>query len=299
MKRIKTALASLMALVMIIACGQFIGVTEVQAASATITVYNAQYVSDVSAALKETFGDEVSNAQFYISNDATVVDVRINSSDTMVLYGLADVDAAGNGDPTYTESYTTSQRLNIGQDMKTYKSNEGVVACGVMYASDLDTYYVFITQKQATQLGLSVQGTSTDNSNCTMYRLYNPNSGEHFYTANVVEKNYLVSIGWSDEGTGWTAPACSGTPVYRVYNPNAGDHHYTTNVAEKNNLVALGWNDEGIGWYSDEAESSVLYRMYNPNCTGAGAHHYTTNYEEAKNLNNIGWRYEGHAWYGL
>ena len=71
-----------------------------------------------------------------------------------------------------------------------------------------------------------------DNQNgyVDMYRLYNPNSGEHFYTANPAEKNNLVSLGWRYEGIGWTAPKKSNTPVYRLYNPNSGDHHYTVNV---------------------------------------------------------------------
>lgn len=33
-----------------------------------------------------------------------------------------------------------------------------------------------------------------------MYRLYNPNSGEHFYTGYTSEKNHLVEVGWKDEG---------------------------------------------------------------------------------------------------
>ena len=36
-----------------------------------------------------------------------------------------------------------------------------------------------------------------------MYRLYNPNSGEHFYTASKGERNHLISLGWNDEGIGW------------------------------------------------------------------------------------------------
>ena len=83
----------------------------------------------------------------------------------------------------------------------------------------------------------------------SMYRLYNPNSGEHFYTKDMTEKNHLVSLGWKYEGIGWTAPSYSNTPVYRLYNPNAGEHHYTLDKKEKNNLVKVGWNYEGIGWY--------------------------------------------------
>jgi uncharacterized protein YjdB len=131
-----------------------------------------------------------------------------------------------------------------------------------------------------------------------MYRLYNPNSGEHFYTKNVNEKNYLSSIGWNYEGIGWTAPASSNTPVYRLYNPNAGDHHYTMNGAEKDNLVSSGWNYEGIGWYSDDNKTVPLYRQYNPNAS-TGTHNYTTSKSENDHLADVGWRPEGIGWYGM
>ena len=130
-----------------------------------------------------------------------------------------------------------------------------------------------------------------------MHRLYNPNSGEHFYTATTGEKNHLVKVGWRYEGIGWIAPS-SGHAVYRLYNPNAGDHHYTMNANEKNHLVKVGWRYEGIGWYSDTKMTVPLYRAYNPNAK-AGSHNYTVNYAEQKNLLRVGWRDEGIAWYGI
>lgn len=126
-----------------------------------------------------------------------------------------------------------------------------------------------------------------------MYRVYNPNSGEHFYTQNVAEKNNLVSKGWRYEGIGWNGPT-SGNPVYRLYNPNAGDHHYTLHAYEKDNLIKKGWRYEGISWYSGGPNS--LHRLYNPNAK-AGSHHYTLNTNEKNNLVKHGWRYEGLAWY--
>ncbi len=130
-----------------------------------------------------------------------------------------------------------------------------------------------------------------------MYRLYNPNSGEHFYTADANEKDHLAWIGWKYEGIGWNAPV-NGKPVYRMYNPNAGDHHYTTDSSERDSLIWVGWNYEGIGWYSYETPQVPLYRLYNPNATGAGSHHYTTDASERDNLARIGWRNEGIGWYG-
>jgi hypothetical protein len=130
-----------------------------------------------------------------------------------------------------------------------------------------------------------------------MHRLYNPNSGEHFYTANTVERDKVKSAGWRYEGIGWTAPE-SGDPVYRLYNPNAGDHHYTLHLYEKNHLVKVGWKYEGIGWYSDKNKSIPLYRAYNPNAK-AGSHNYTVNNNEQQTLLRAGWRNEGIAWYGV
>ncbi|MDO4621396.1 MAG: C1 family peptidase [Eubacteriales bacterium] len=131
-----------------------------------------------------------------------------------------------------------------------------------------------------------------------MYRLYNPNSGEHFYTAAAAERNHLTSVGWKYEGIGWTAPSKSTIPVYRLYNPHAGDHHYTRSAGEKNNLVSLGWKYEGIGWYSDPKKRVPLYRQYNPNAV-TGTHNYTTSKAENNYLVRIGWKAEGIGWYGM
>ena len=300
MRKFKRVAALVLAAVVVFVSGQFLGTTKVEAAGGIqLTMLNAQATSTPSVVQQQLAYEGLNSSYIegsYIVSDATFIKLKYVSI------------GGENGILPYTIKGGLSEdgyEMNSGSGtyrFSSIKEKAGAYADGylLVYGTDDDfKIVVLVPQSKAGVNGLSAAGTKTDDSTCTMYRLYNPNSGEHFYTANAGEKDMLVSVGWNYEGTGWTAPAYSGTPVYRVYNPNAGDHHYTTNAAEKNNLVALGWNDEGIGWYSDEAESSVLYRMYNPNCTGAGAHHYTTNYEEAKNLNNIGWRYEGHAWYGL
>ena len=130
-----------------------------------------------------------------------------------------------------------------------------------------------------------------------LHRLYNPNSGEHFFTASAYERDAVVAAGWTYEGEGWTAPE-TGDPVYRLYNPNAGEHHYTRSAEERDMLIATGWNDEGVGWFSDEAETVPLYRVYNPNAF-ANNHHYTASAAERDWLVGLGWQDEGIAWYGL
>ncbi|MGI6118424.1 MAG: hypothetical protein ACOYBC_08535 [Bilifractor sp.] len=145
---------------------------------------------------------------------------------------------------------------------------------------------------------VEVQTVRAAGTSCKpMYRLYNPNTGEHFYTGNLTERNNVIRAGWHDEGIGWYAPV-SGDPVYRLYNPVAGDHHYTMNASERNHLVSVGWKYEGVGWYSDQNHSVPLYRQYNANAK-TGCHNYTTSKSENDHLCSIGWRGEGTAWYGV
>ena len=130
-----------------------------------------------------------------------------------------------------------------------------------------------------------------------MYRLYNPNSGEHFYTASTIERDAVITAGWNDEGIGWTAPT-EGIQVYRLYNSFAGEHHYTTSCEERDMLVSVGWTWEDGGWFSDPNESVPLYRAYNPNAF-ANNHHYTTDRGEFETLLSLGWQDEGVGWHGV
>lgn len=128
-----------------------------------------------------------------------------------------------------------------------------------------------------------------------VYRLYNPNSGEHFYTIDENEKNYLASIGWKYEGIGWYSSNV-GEDVYRLYNSNVGDHHYTKDINEVNYLCGLGWKLEGAAFCSDGF--SPIYRRYNSNAD-AGAHFFTADRNEGNYLVSIGWHDEAVAFYGF
>lgn len=89
-------------------------------------------------------------------------------------------------------------------------------------------------------------------SSSPVYRLYNPNAGDHHYTLSSTERDRLVALGWKDEGIGWYSDTEQTVPVYRQYNPNAmtGSHNFTTNENEDQGLRKLGWSREGIDWYA-------------------------------------------------
>lgn len=133
-----------------------------------------------------------------------------------------------------------------------------------------------------------------------MYRLYNKNTGEHFYTRSAFERDSLIKGGWNNEETGWTAPT-SGTAVYRVYNPNAkgGNHYYTANRYEADNLVKGGWKWDNGGksvFYS--GGKIPVYVAYNPNETASGSHNYTSSSFEQQSLLKVGWKFGKIQFYG-
>jgi hypothetical protein len=126
-----------------------------------------------------------------------------------------------------------------------------------------------------------------------MLRIYNPNSGEHFYTKDENERRHLILKGWLSEGIGWVAPT-TGKNVYRLYNKNGGEHYYTLSIKERNKLVKLKWRYEGVGWKS--GGKTKIYCQYNKN-QFANNHNFTPVYSEHKNLVRKGWKSQGVAWY--
>lgn len=130
-----------------------------------------------------------------------------------------------------------------------------------------------------------------------IYRVYNPNSGEHLHTMNWHEKENLVRHGWRYEGVSMKVGS-SGRELYRAYNPNTGEHLWTLNWNEIKNVTRHGWRYEGVAWRTPWS-GLPMYRVFNPNARNAGSHHYTLLQSERDNLKRRGWRDEGVAWYAL
>jgi len=200
-----------------------------------------------------------------------------------------------------TINHSTKENNNMINNTINTHNNIIRIACFIMLTVFNIMFLTIITSTQAY--------ADTDNADLTpMYRLYNPNSGEHFYTSSKEERTSVLNAGWNDEGIGWSAPnpqrfnAVPIIPVYRLYNANGGEHHYTTSKNEHDVLISVGWRDEGIGWYSLKNNSRrfvMLKREYNPNAF-ANNHNYTVSTFEHTTLVNVHkWRDEGNAWYGV
>ncbi len=211
-------------------------------------------------------------------------------------YGNGNITQLASGKtltvPFKIEDYSETDSYKV---VRKHTEPDGSESTAVLETKKLGNgWYSFDSDRFSQFIVVRIPGDATE----TMYRLYNPNSGEHFYTKEENERNTLIQIGWRDEGIGWTGPS-KGKPVYRLYNRNAGDHHYTMDERERAVLIEIGWEDEGICWYSaNEEGGKPLYRLYNPNCIGAGAHHYTAYEHEKDVLIQAGWRDEDIAWYG-
>jgi len=122
-----------------------------------------------------------------------------------------------------------------------------------------------------------------------VYRMYNPNSGEHMLTAMIEEADALLGMGWKSEGVAFIAPKESDKAVYRMY---AGMHTYITDIGELHLLCENNWRFEGVAFHS--GGSIPVYRVYNPN---NGDHVFTVAPDEKDNLISLGWSDEGTAFF--
>lgn len=147
------------------------------------------------------------------------------------------------------------------------------------------------TKPRVLSHGYGPTGTIT-----TVYRLYHPGTGDHFYTNNSFEVNSAQSGDYRFENNiGATFENGAGT-LFRLYNQAAADHFYTTNPAERTAAIAGGYASEGDVGKCD-ASSGVdnlrpVYRLWHPGITD---HFYTLSAAERDSAAASGYQFEGIA----
>src|SRR5262249_5611002 len=94
-----------------------------------------------------------------------------------------------------------------------------------------------------------------------LYRLFNPTSGDHFYTTSAAERDSAVaSFGYQNEGIAgyvFASQAAGTTPLYRLLNTVNGDHFYTTSAAERDSDIAAAANERITPTVSDAANRAT------------------------------------------
>lgn len=142
------------------------------------------------------------------------------------------------------------------------------------------------------------QETPPASGKLLVYRFYIPQTGSHFWTTDLNERDSMIRAGYDYEGVAWYSSSnTSDKPVYRLYAPTLNQHLYTTDLNEKAILLASGgWIDEGVSEYvSPTPTASPVYRLYAPSLA---THLYTQDpAERSRLIASGGWNDEGVAWY--
>jgi uncharacterized protein (DUF1800 family) len=121
-----------------------------------------------------------------------------------------------------------------------------------------------------------------------VYRFYNRETGTHFYTMSLAERDGVVQAypQFAYEAAAFAAlaqPRADTVPVFRFYNKNTGTHFYTVSASERDGIVRYypQFVYEGAAFHAlpvDGADGRVpVFRFFNK---GTGAHFYTASTAE-------------------
>ena len=149
-----------------------------------------------------------------------------------------------------------------------------------------------------------VEPADADNSAFQVYRFYNTQTGSHFFTTSLAERNSVIEnldpLSFEGNSFDSNATEANGTAVFRFFNFANSAHFYTANAGEAAGLRQdSNFRDEGISYYaSDDASNggTELFRFFN---TLNGTHFYTVSATERDNIiSTLGhYNYEGTAFY--
>lgn len=146
----------------------------------------------------------------------------------------------------------------------------------------------------------SLTGTPDPNA---IYRFYNTQTGTHFYTNAVTERDAVLNnlASFQFEGTAFASTGNAGHSVWRFYNTQTGTHFYTIDDAERDaiqsGLPQFQFEGEAYKAGTDSgAGLDPLYRFFNEQ---TGAHFFTASQTERDTVANTlpQFKYEGIAYY--
>lgn len=131
----------------------------------------------------------------------------------------------------------------------------------------------------ALALAASLAQAATD----AVYRFYNRDTGTHFYTLSVTERDAVIRAfpQFAYEGATFAAPSDeAGTaPVFRFYNTRTGTHFYTVSPSERDGIIAyyphMAYEGAAFRAFAEPGSDGrvAVFRFFNRN---TGAHFYTT-----------------------
>lgn len=138
------------------------------------------------------------------------------------------------------------------------------------------------------------------------YRFFNAQTGAHFYTINLAERDLVIATmpQFQYEGPAFTVSATPQDgllPVYRFLNTATGVHLYTISEAEKTHIQANlpTYQLEGVAYHASAVGGVGLKPLYRFYRSDRGFHFYSASYQERDTVIDTlcTYRYEGTSYY--
>lgn len=124
------------------------------------------------------------------------------------------------------------------------------------------------------QSGFSVYVDTVPGSR-PIHRLYNLNTGRHYYTTSNGERDYLVSLGgWlfeKEEGYLFSSATSGANEVFRLYNSSSGVHLYTTNSVMKDAVLAMTSGNTGVHPWARHSSLGYAFPVSPPSAFATAA----------------------------
>lgn len=153
----------------------------------------------------------------------TVSDGGLNNSQTLMV--MTTVDGQGPG----VRLFRAYNHNNVAHFFTTSQAEfENAVAHG-------------FDDETSGRGGIGVMSTPLTVGALPLHRMYNPNTGEHYYTIDSNERDFLVSKGWNfekDEGYVSLFQEDCMVQIYRLYNNVSGTHLYTESAGVRDKILA-------------------------------------------------------------
>lgn len=144
-------------------------------------------------------------------------------------------------------------------------------------------------------------GGPNPQSTASVYRLFNPTNGEHFYTLDGAEKDHATTIGLIFEGIAFnanTTQVAGSSPVNRLINNVNHQHFFTADDSEKSIALTKNFSVEGVAFYAFRTQAAGTTPLYRLLGQGNGEHFYTKDVNERDiDISRFGYLLEGVALY--
>lgn len=234
-------------------------------------------------------GDPYLDAVYYVEDHDNYVDI-ILSGDATAVSRLTAVEIPTSAVHGYSDIYTPGGPGRTPQGGTTYTEPAAQQRFTIELA--LDTARTVSYSAQA--IGSFDQAADLP----VVFRLYQPATGDHFYTMSSIEAAQALRLGYVEEGVPFAneqnRPAL--IDVFRFYNAVSGDHFYTTSVEERDEVINKidDYIYEGIAFQvaaGAEPGTAPIHRFFD---AGSGDHMYS--FDPYEGLAS-GYVYEGIAWH--